>query len=364
MGALSAAGGPAGDPRPAGGSGPAGGTRTEDAGWVPVDGVGAIARARRLAVEAATALGLPAPRVAELEIVVSEMASNLHKHAGAGAILVRRRRRAGLGGVQIIAVDAGPGMADPERSRRDGYSTTGTLGIGLGAIERLSTGSDLYTSPGRGTVMAAEFWPPGTGYRAEEVDGVTRPITGEVACGDGFAVRYGAAGPLLLLSDGLGHGPLAAAATGAAIDAFLSGAAETPAAAVELLHRRIRHTRGAAVGVAAVDRGAGTVRYAGLGNIAGHVVSPGSRRTMVSLPGIAGHQCRAVREFEYPLPPGAVVVLHSDGLTDRWDLDGYPGLLRRTPSVIAAVLLRDAGLRRDDAGVVVAVPPDPVADPR
>jgi hypothetical protein len=46
------------------------------------------------------------------------------------------------------------------------------------------------------------------------------------------------------------------------------------------------------------------------------------------------------------------VVLHSDGLTERWDLNTYPAL-DRDPTLVAALLLRDAGVRRDDAGVLV-----------
>jgi hypothetical protein len=75
---------------------------------------------------------------------------------------------------------------------------------------------------------------------------------------------------------------------------------------------------------------------------------------MVSLPGIAGHQRRAVREFSYPVSPGDLVILHSDGVTDKWRLSDYPGLSAQSPLVIAATLLRDAGIRRDDGTVLVA----------
>ena len=351
-----------------------GDTRTEDVVWLHVDDAGSAGRVRRVAAEAATDLGLPARSVAELEIAAIELASNLAQHATDGVVLVRRLRRAGgpaggaVGGVGLVSVDTGPGMPDLARSRRDGHSTAGTLGIGLGAIERLATRMDLHSLPGRGTVLAAEFWPPGVPPGAGTVDGLTRPITGEDTCGDGFAVRQlGDGRTLLLLCDGLGHGPLAATATRVAVDAFHTTTATDPAELVRQLHERLGHTRGAAVGVAAVDRGAGLVRYAGLGNVAGHVVAPAARRTMVSLPGIAGHQCRTVREFDYPLPADAAVVLHSDGLTNRWDLATYPGLLRAAPMVLAAVLLRDAGLRRDDASVLVAGvhqdPPSPATGP-
>jgi hypothetical protein len=75
---------------------------------------------------------------------------------------------------------------------------------------------------------------------------------------------------------------------------------------------------------------------------------------MISSPGIVGHQMPRVQEYEYDLPPGSPIVLHSDGLQERWDFAAYPGLARHRPLTVAATLLRDAGLRRDDASVVVA----------
>jgi serine/threonine protein phosphatase PrpC len=172
-----------------------------------------------------------------------------------------------------------------------------------------------------------------------------------------------------MVCDGLGHGPLAADASRAAVAAFRDGPVGGPAALVAHLHRALGRTRGGAVAVAELDPDAGTLRYAGLGNIAGHLVRPGARATerrgMVSLPGIAGHQRRTVREFSYPVEPGDLVVLHSDGITDKWRLNDYPGLPTHTPLVIAATLLRDAGVRRDDATVLVArVPGGGEVNPR
>lgn len=96
------------------------------------------------------------------------------------------------------------------------------------------------------------------------------------------------------------------------------------------------------------------LRYAGLGNITAQVVAGGRRRGLVSLPGIAGHQRPTVREYEYGLEPQDLLVMHSDGVVDRWQLDDYPGLAARSPLVVAATVLRDAGTRRDDACVLVA----------
>jgi hypothetical protein len=158
----------------------------------------------------------------------------------------------------------------------------------------------------------------------------------------------------VLMCDGLGHGVLAAAAAHEAVHTFTDAPSQPPAAVVETLHRRLNHTRGAALAVAELDPEAGLVRYAGLGNISGTVIGPTGRRGMVSLPGIAGHQRRQIREYDYPIGPGAIVLMHSDGVADRFNPADYPGLLVRSPAVIAATVLRDAGVRRDDAGVLVA----------
>jgi hypothetical protein len=77
---------------------------------------------------------------------------------------------------------------------------------------------------------------------------------------------------------------------------------------------------------------------------------------MISVPGVAGHQARTIRAYDYTLPAGAVVVLHSDGLTERWTTVLDQELLSGSPLVIAATLLRDAGIRRDDACVLVGKP--------
>ena len=82
-------------------------------------------------------------------------------------------------------------------------------------------------------------------------------------------------------------------------------------------------------------------------------VSDGQRKSMISIPGIAGVQARTIRQFEYEAPPGSAVILHSDGVSSRWEAAALPALEARDPLLIAAVLLAEAGVHRDDAGVLV-----------
>ncbi|MGC5031515.1 SpoIIE family protein phosphatase [Micromonospora sp. DT229] len=322
--------------------------------WFRVETGSTGSAVRRAAERLGGQLGLPNSRIADLAIVAAELTSNLIKHAEDGVLLVRPVRRELDAGVELIAVDSGPGMADLTDSARDGHSTTGTLGIGLGAIVRQSSWFDAYSRPGRGTVIVVQVFADPVTERPW-AGGLTRPLTGETVSGDGYAWRIVGERRQLLVTDGLGHGPLAAAATDAALAAFRAAPASAPAEVVGHLHQALSHTRGAALAVAEPDPATGLLRYAGLGNISGVVATgDGRQRGLVSLPGIAGHQRPTIRQYEYPFDPGSLLVMHSDGVVDRWRLADHPGLAGRSPLVVAATLLREAGLRRDDAGVLVA----------
>jgi hypothetical protein len=119
------------------------------------------------------------------------------------------------------------------------------------------------------------------------------------------------------------------------------------------MHAGLRPTRGAAVAVAELVPSERAVRFAGLGNISGAIAGPTDAHSFVSHNGIAGHEMRKIQEFTYQWPVGSLLVMHSDGVSARWDLGRYPGLASRHPSVVAGVLYRDYSRGRDDALVVV-----------
>ena len=326
-----------------------------DLRWLRVEDASAAAACRGAAQALAGRLQFPATRTDQLTLAVTEAATNLHKHASQGSMLLRIGRDDGRPGIEMVCIDAGPGFPNADAVLRDGHSTSGTLGIGLGAIRRLADFCDLYSVPGKGTALVARFWPaPHPGLAAAPYAGLVRPITGEHECGDVFGAAETEGGQTGVLCDGLGHGPLAASAAVEAVTAVLDDPAGEPAALVERAHRRMGHTRGGALAV--VQAAGQVVRFAGLGNIAASILANGKRSGMLSVPGIAGHQARTIRQFEYTAPPGAAIVLHSDGISGRWDPAALPGLSARDPLVVAAVLLATAGSRRDDAGVLVLRP--------
>ena len=322
----------------------------QDMRWLRVEDASAVAGCRKAVQIMAERLRFPAARIGQLALAITEAASNLHKHAEQGSLLLCVNRDGPQPGIDLVTIDAGPGVRDVTAALRDGHSTAGTLGIGLGAIQRLADFADLYSRPGHGTALVARFrvGPPVSQPRWA---GLIRPITGETECGDAYGVVLADDTVTAVLCDGLGHGPLAAAAAAAGVAAVLDHPAGEPAALLERAHRRMSGTRGGAVGV--VQVGGQLARFAGLGNVAASIVSDGQRKSMISIPGIAGVQARTIRQFEYDVPPGSAVIVHSDGVSSRWEAAALPALEARDPLLIAAVLLAEAGVHRDDAGVLV-----------
>lgn len=316
-----------------------------------------VAEARRRATELAAASGVADVGVGRVALVVTELATNLLKHAGRGWFYASPAFGA-RGAVDVLVSDAGRGIADVQQALDDGYSTAGTPGTGIGAVRRQSQRFDVFSQPDRGTVVTARVGPDPLRSDCDEgalqVSGFSAPSPGEEVCGDSWAVRRLSAGTGILVADGLGHGPDAAAASRAAVEVFLASRASSPAAMIEEIHERLGATRGAAVAVAWIEPANEGIRFAGIGNVSASVVTGGNGKGMVSSNGTAGFVARTVREFKYEAPAGSLVVLHSDGLTSRWDLSEHPGLLRRDPGVIAGVLLRDCSRGRDDVSVVVA----------
>jgi anti-sigma regulatory factor (Ser/Thr protein kinase) len=311
-----------------------------------------VAEARRRASDRAAQMGFDDVTIGRAAIVVTEAATNLIKHAGGGEVLVGPAINRGVSGLQVIAVDKGHGMPNVSASLRDGYSTAGTAGNGLGAIARAATTFDLYSQPGRGTVVAATIFPGAT--EPLSAGAVSVPMPGEVECGDGWAIWTAGQLTSLFLCDGLGHGPSAAEATALAIQTFRRHGERTAFEVVGYVHDALRSTRGAAVAVAELDQRENSIRYCGLGNISATILTRGGEtRHLVSQSGIAGHNMRRLQPFTYDWPRGCILVMHSDGIGTHWSMSSYEGLTNRRVDVIAGVILRDHRRGRDDATVAV-----------
>ncbi|MCO8308622.1 MULTISPECIES: SpoIIE family protein phosphatase [Streptomyces] len=324
---------------------------------VRVDHHSAVHLAAETAREVARGCELPGALPDQAAVIASELATNLNKHASDGTLYVQPLP---LGhGVEILAADRGPGMQDPERCLADGYTTTGTLGVGLGAVSRMATHFTLRSAEGPepGTWVCARLAPPGE--RRPEWQGVGSvclPAEGEEECGDARAIVDTDSGRTAVVLDGLGHGRLAAEAAQAALRTFHAEPDRPLPEVLARMNQALRHTRGAAVGLLRLhpDR----ADYCGIGNIRALALSPGGvSHRLTGQPGVVGWGMPTPRVHGFPLPRGATAVLHSDGVDARWALDPPPFVLRLPPPLLSAALAHGHRRVRDDATVLAARSP-------
>jgi anti-sigma regulatory factor (Ser/Thr protein kinase) len=298
---------------------------------------------------------LPASRAGEAELAVTELATNLVRHATAGGYLLCRP--AG-GGIELLAVDSGPGIPPGRISVTRPQAAVpprgAGLGVGLSAVRRLSAVFDCYSGPA-GTIILARLHGSAPGRNADfSWGGVNVPLGGAGESGDGWAVA--ADGRLAaLVVDGLGHGPEAAAAAQAAISVFGPRPEVGLERFLQRAHEAMLGTRGGVLGICAIDPAAGELTYAGVGNITGRLLRGPESQGLVSHDGTIGTQLALprARSWAYRWSRNAAVILASDGIGRHWDISAYPGLLSHDPAVVAAVLHRDHARGADDATVVV-----------
>ncbi|MGR6968454.1 SpoIIE family protein phosphatase [Streptomyces cynarae] len=327
--------------------------------------------------------GFDDSRTAAAVLVATELSTNLLKHAGGGHILIdtvdadlTSDAAARKPALQIVAIDHGPGIPDLAAALGDGFSTTSSLGAGLGTCRRIADDFDVHSAPGRGTIALARIR-AGSGRRRRghvrqdqapvRAGGVNIAVAGPQS-GDAWAcVRFGER-VTLLLADGLGHGPAAAEASDAAVRQLRDSAHLPPTELLGVLHTVLRSTRGAAVAVAQVDLAEGTLEFSGIGNIGARFRSGGGWQHLLSHPGIVGaHRPARIPCQRLPWWPDCLLVLHSDGLPSRWSLREDVPSAELDPGVTAAVIVRDASSAarpvRDDTTVTVLSPTPPKREP-
>lgn len=281
-------------------------------------------------------------------IAATELANNLIRHAGGGDLLLQLLRIDGQSVLELLAIDRGPGMADLDRCLADGYSTRGTSGTGLGAVRRLADEFDIFSVPGEGTLVMARFGKA----RHSHFGAVCVALQGEAECGDAWHLVNDGTRTAAIVIDGLGHGAFAAQAAKAGVSAFAASPWASPQIVLEDVGRALSSTRGGAAACALMQDG--KVSYAGIGNISGTLLSETKSQGLVSHAGTLGMQgTRRAQQFDYARAPASLLILHSDGISARWNLRERGDLLARHPALVAAALYRDHARERDDATVLV-----------
>jgi anti-sigma regulatory factor (Ser/Thr protein kinase) len=328
---------------------------TSESKLITVTDVSGAGEARRVASRLAEDCGFSETAKGELAIVVTEAARNAAIHGQGGQVLLRPWRSSdGDSGVEVLVIDAGPGMPDVANSMRDGFSTAGTPGTGLGAISRMSGIFDMYTATAKGSVLYMNVL---NGRDHQErlprlgVVSVAKP--GESECGDGWAFVQDGSKTILMVVDGLGHGAGAREASADAAEVFRKYATMGSDRVLRKMHDSLRKTRGAAVSIAELDSTSRTIKYSGVGNIQGVIVSDAGVQRLVSHTGTVGFVMSRTQEFTYAWPPSSLLIMHSDGIDTHWDLERYRGIRARHPAITAGIIYRDHRRTRDDATVLV-----------
>ncbi|MET1115903.1 MAG: ATP-binding SpoIIE family protein phosphatase [Comamonas sp.] len=317
-----------------------------------IDDPSCVGQARRHVAALCRDLGFGEVSSGQAAILINELGSNLCKHARQGQLWIAARQ-GDVPELEILSVDHGPGIHDLPRAMRDGFSTAGTPGTGLGAVQRLATDFDIHSEVDKGTVILARLRLGPPRKRAFQWGVVALPAPGETVCGDSWGVAFEDHRAALMVADGLGHGPYAAEASLAAVDHFASQPFAEMKTALEESHFILRMTRGAAVTRAQLDAEADSLLMVGAGNVMIRVVNGVFNRSVLAQNGTVGVQMRRIEETKNQWPAHALVVCHSDGLQSRWPPEAIAGLIGRDPTLAAAVLVRDFGRGRDDVTVLV-----------
>ena len=304
--------------------------------------------------------GFGQKKINEIDILVSELGSNLIKHASGGEILAGILPAAEGSGLELISIDNGPGIPDLVKMMKDGASTTQTLGHGLGSIRRFSDHFEIYSQKDWGTILLSRIYPEGapkknagTSHLSLRSLVISKP--GELVSGDGCYSFIDGNGTLkLLVADGLGHGAEANRAVREAISAFKAFDSDSPAEILRHLHSALKKTRGVVATIVLVDPLKKTWKLCGIGNISTRLTGFQQPKGYLSYNGIVGHNIpHTLNDQELSQSEYQQIVLCSDGIRSRWEHAKLPDLHKQDLIVQAAAIYKDFARKTDDMSIII-----------
>jgi serine/threonine protein phosphatase PrpC len=256
-------------------------------------------------------------------------------------------------------VDSGPGIADVERAMTDGFSTVGSLGYGLGAVNRLMDELEI-TSQGRGvggTRIVCRRWSvpelPLVNSCPLDFGVATRPYPGKAVNGDAFVIEQWDGSALVGVIDGLGHGQFAHQAAQAALQYVETHLHQPLKAIFRGVGRTCRATQGVVMALARIDWTLGKLTFASVGNVEARIFGSTQPVNFMVRRGVIGLNAPDPVVTEHRWDSTHVLVLHSDGLKTHWRWEDFAHLQDAAASVVAQQLLQRLARDDDDVAVVV-----------
>lgn len=316
-----------------------------------------VNRATDAARSWAAEIGFTASEAEGVALAVSELASNLVRHAGGGSISLKTLLAGERKGIQIESEDSGPGIGDVELALTDGYSTAGGLGNGLGAVNRLMDDLQFHQLRVGLRVVCRRWVRPSTKNvlaRGLECSAATRAVRLAPENGDAFVIQQWEENALVGVIDGLGHGPSAQKAAQIA-RAYVEQHFDQPL--VNLFRgvgRACIATRGVVMALGKFDLSKQSVALASVGNVEVRMFSGTNHFHLVARRGVLGLNAPSPLIVEHPWTAESLLIMHSDGVLSRWRWEDYIELAHQQPAIIARRLLHRLARKEDDATIVVA----------
>ncbi len=294
--------------------------------------------------------------IEEIAITASELVSNLIKYAKDGKIIITSIEEQGKKGIQIESIDNGPGIEDVELAIVDGFSTIGSLGFGLGTINRLMDNFNIISRKGIGTHIIVKRWIKDVIKKVIfplDFSGVSRPYPGFQVNGDAFIIKRWKENVLISVIDGLGHGPMANRATTIALEYIKKNFDQPLNQIIRGLHIECRHSRGIVIALARFDLINKDVFFTGVGNVEARTFGNKMQETFITQRGLVGRTIPTIRVMKHHWEPGFIMVLFSDGINSRWRWIDYSHLLNEPARFIAYHMLENLAKDNDDATIIV-----------
>ncbi|WP_347052594.1 SpoIIE family protein phosphatase [Flavobacterium olei] len=324
-----------------------------------IDDRSLIAFIKREIHNLALKIGFTPHRAAETDIIIAELTSNLMKFANGGELLYRANFNGEYNEIEIYCLDKGIGFENVAKIMNDGYSSANTLGHGLGSIKRLSNDFQIYSMKNWGCVQYVKI--------GEKADIELSPVKSgldhtciavnypnEKICGDGYYIKHNSKGFQIFVGDGLGHGEGAHEAVEAAIKAFRQTIETDPESILRDIHSKVKKSRGLVATIAAVDYKSESWSICGIGNINTRIYNGLDNKTYTPYNGIIGHNIpRTLNSTIVPYRKHQIIIMHSDGLRTRWNLNDLSAIFKQSPGIISAALYKENVRGTDDATILV-----------